>query len=412
MDRSRPLWELYVIEGLSDDDFAVLLKIHHATIDGASGAQLLNMLLDVSPFAVTPQVTVETVKGERVPSQAEMFNRSIVNLARRPEKAIRLQLLALRRFGEITRSKGIATMARTARRSMTAGRSSGSNGADESDRAPRLPSQAAPATPFNRSITPHRRFAFRSVPLSDIKALKSHLDATVNDVVMGICAGALRRYLELKGALPTDPLVTMIPVSIRTGDEPDQWTNRVSGLVSPLPTHLSDPLERVATVHDAMDAAKQQFDLLPADVMVELSGFAPPALATRAIRMAASMRIADRMNPPVNLVISNVPGSRVPLYLGAARLKHYYPVSTVGDGMGLNITVTSYLDTLDFGLVACRELVPDLWDLADLCVAELDVLFEAAGIERPSMSAAARTAGGAEPAEAADESKTKAKARA
>jgi diacylglycerol O-acyltransferase / wax synthase len=407
MDRSRPLWEVYVLEGLEGDDFAVLMKIHHATIDGASGAQLLNMLYTDAPWAAgTPPTEADapavSIRGERIPSQMEMFNRSIVNLARRPAKALRLQVELLRRLGEITNNKGLMTMARTARRNLATSRAPAS---DDGDRAPRMPTTTAPATPFNKTITAHRRWAYRSVPLADIKALKSALDVTVNDVVMAICAGALRRYLENKSALPTDPLMAMIPVSIRTGNEPDLWTNRVSGLVSTLPTHIDDPVQRVEAVHDAMEAAKEQFDLVPADVLVEMSQFSPPALATRAARMAASMRIADRMNPPVNVVISNVPGPRSPLYLGEARLKHCYPVSTVADGMGLNMTVQSYVDTMDFGLVSCRELVPDLWDLVDLCVEEVDVLFEATGIERPAAS------NGAASAKASKPKATKAKAK-
>jgi WS/DGAT/MGAT family acyltransferase len=393
MDRTRPLWEAYVLEGLAEGEFAVLMKIHHATIDGGSAVQLLHALLDDDPKAVTPPASPEDTRprGERVPGAFEMFNRTLLNLTRRPERAVRLQLRALRRFGEITRNDGLTRLARTARvpgRRLPGWRPPGSR---DGDRAPRLPDRVAPATPFNKSITSHRRFAFRSTSLEDIKALKSHLDVTLNDVVMGICAGALRRYLQEHSALPASPLVAMIPVSIRTGEEADRWTNRISGIVAPLPTHLSDPVARVAAVHDAMEAAKEQFDLVPADVLVEMSEFAPPALATRAIRMASSMRIADRMNPPVNVVISNVPGPRHPLYLSGARLKHFLPVSTVLEGQGLNMTVHSYVDLLDFGLVSCRELVPDLWHLVDLCVEEVKVLFEATGIEQPSMRAGVHT---------------------
>jgi WS/DGAT/MGAT family acyltransferase len=286
----------------------------------------------------------------------------------------------LRRLGEITRNKGVSTMAGALRRTLIPNRP----GDGSTDQAPTLPTRAAPRTPFNRAITPHRRFAFRSVPLADVKALKTHLDATVNDVVMAASAGALRRYLDEKSSLPNDPLIAMIPVSVRTGDEADRWTNRVSGLVAALPTHIADPIERVSAVHATMERAKADFELIPADVLVDLSSLAPPALAVRATRMATSMRIADRMNPPVNLVISNVPGPRQALYLGGARLKHYYPVSTVAEGQGLNITVQSYRDTLDIGLVACRELVPDLWHLVDLYVEAIDELFEVTGIERPS----------------------------
>lgn len=368
MDRTRPLWELYVIEGLEHGDFAVLTKVHHATIDGASGVELLSMLLSTDPDAPI-ELTPDTWKPERVPSPLEMLNRALTGLARRPEKAARLNIAAIRRLGEITRNQGLVTMAKATRRNLlpSASRS-------DLDVAPAMPRRAAPRTPFNRSVTAHRRFAFGSASLTDVKQIKTALEVTLNDVVMAVCAGALRRYLIDHDALPDDPLVGMIPVSIRTGKEPDKWTNRVSALVAPLPTHIADPLGRVHAVHHAMTTAKADFELVPADVLAEMSTLAPPALSARAARMAASMRVADRLNPPVNLVISNVPGPRNTLFLDHARLKHFYPVSTVTDGQGLNLTVQSYLDTLDFGFVACRELVPDLWVLIDHCLEEIGEL--------------------------------------
>jgi WS/DGAT/MGAT family acyltransferase len=379
MDRHRPLWEAYVFEGLADGGFAILTKVHHATIDGASGVELLGILLETEPNP-PPEITVDDWKPERVPTSTEMFNRTMLGMIRRPEKTLRLQLGILRQLGEATRSKGVSTMVNALRRTLLPAK----RGEADADQAPALPTRPAPRTSFNRTISPHRRIAFRSASLADIKALKTHLGATVNDVVMAVTAGALRRYLDEIGELPTEPLVAMIPVSIRTGDEADRWTNRVSGLVATLPTHIADPIERVHAVHGTMEQAKSDFDLIPADVLADLSQLAPPALAMRAMRMASSMRIADRMNPPVNLVISNVPGPREPLYMGGALLKHYYPVSTVVDGQGLNVTVMSYRDTLDFGLVACRELVPDLWHVVDLCIEAVDELFKAAGIEQPS----------------------------
>jgi len=156
----------------------------------------------------------------------------------------------------------------------------------------------------------------------------------------------------------------------------------VSGMVADLPTDEADPVERVRRVHESMEEAKEQFNLTPAEVMVDMAQFAPPALAAQASRVAASMRLADRTDPPVNVVISNVPGPREPLYMSGAKMKNFFPVSTVAPGVGLNITVQSYVDTLDFGLVASRELVPDLDDLLELHIAEIGVLFDAAGIDR------------------------------
>jgi WS/DGAT/MGAT family acyltransferase len=177
--------------------------------------------------------------------------------------------------------------------------------------------------------------------------------------------------------LPDDPLVAMVPVSIRTGDETDKWTNRVSMLMAALPTDEPDPLERVRKVHEAMASSKELFNAIPAETLTDFTQFPPPAVFTRAMRLAS--RLANRVSAG-NLVISNVPGPRQPLYAAGAKLLHYYPVSTIIDGQGLNITVQSYLDVLDFGLVSCRELVPDVGVLADLIVSEMEALAKAAGV--------------------------------
>jgi WS/DGAT/MGAT family acyltransferase len=169
----------------------------------------------------------------------------------------------------------------------------------------------------------------------------------------------------------------MVPVSIRTGEETDKWTNRVSMLTAALPTDEPDPLERVRKVHEAMASSKELFNAIPAETLTDFTQFPPPAVFTRAMRLAS--RLANRVSPG-NLVISNVPGPRQPLYAAGAKLLHYYPVSTIIDGQGLNITVQSYLDVLDFGLVSCRELVPDIGVLADLIVSEMEALAKAAGV--------------------------------
>ncbi len=204
------------------------------------------------------------------------------------------------------------------------------------------------------------------------------LGVTVNDVVLALSAGALRAYLAERDALPDRALVAMVPVSVRVKGQGETYTNRVTGVVTSLHTNIADPVERVQAIHGSMAAAKELQQAIPADVLTDVTQFAPPALAARAARLAGRLRIADRMNPPVNVIVSNVPGPRQPLYLSGARMTHFYPVSTVADGLGLNITVQSYLDNLDFGLVACRELVPDLWDLCDGLSDSMDELLKAA----------------------------------
>ncbi|HSS11519.1 MAG TPA: wax ester/triacylglycerol synthase family O-acyltransferase [Acidimicrobiales bacterium] len=380
LDRGHPLWEVYVIEGLSDNRFAILTKLHHATIDGAAGAELIKILFDHEPGAGDEHIPSSLPPTEEIPSPARVLARTFRDMTLKPGKFVRLQVRTLQAMGELTRNRGLTGLADLARTFPNPiGTRVAAGSATAGDVAPAPPASAAPATPFNAAITPHRRVALRSVSLDDIKAIKHAAGTTVNDVVMAACAGALRRYLLGHQALPDRPLVAMVPVSIRTGAETDPWTNRVSAMFPVLPTATDDPLERLRQTQQNMNAAKGRFALVPADVLTEYAEFAPPALALRATRMSTQLKLADRMNPPFNLVISNVPGPRHPLFLGAARMQHYYPISTIVDGQGLNITVQSYCNVMDFGLVSCRELVPDLEDVADLLVDEIAELAKAVG---------------------------------
>jgi diacylglycerol O-acyltransferase len=370
LDRQRPLWETYVIEGLPDDQFAVLTKIHHATIDGASGAELLTLMLDADPLgrdAPEPQPW----HPERPPTEVEVLARTAVTLARKPGRFLLLATRTAREIGRALRNPVIIAAADRARAGLRGpfGALLNAGRPRETDGRTSAPALLAPTTPFNAEITPHRRFAFRSVSLDSVKAIKNACGATLNDVVMAVCAGGLRRWLERHDALPVAPLVAMVPVSIRTGKETDRWSNRVSSIFAPLPTNEPDATERVYEVHDAMEQAKELFDAVPAEVLTDFTQFTPPAVFAQAMRTAS--RLGARYRSPVNLVISNVPGPRHPLYAAGARLLHYYPVSTITDGQGLNITVQSYLNWLDFGLVSCRELVPDLWELLDDIIDEI-----------------------------------------
>ncbi|MBI4883393.1 MAG: wax ester/triacylglycerol synthase family O-acyltransferase [Actinobacteria bacterium] len=370
MDRSRPLWEVYVIEGLADNRWAMLTKTHHATIDGAAGVILLNMLLDTDPNAPVPE-TIEWI-GEQPPSQATLLQQTLQKIASNPLRGMRVQLKLVRDFADAMGITSVSRMASGARDIIKSIAGQPSTQHTDNERRVQLPISSAPDTPWNKTITAHRRFAMRSAALDDIKALKNATGGTVNDVVMAICAGALRQYLIELDALPEKPLRAMVPVSIRTGDETDPWTNRVSSIVADLPTNCADPLERVAKCKEAMAAAKRQFELVPANALSDVAQTSSPVVAMAAMRLVS--RMAGRINLPTNLTISNVPGPRQPLYFAGAQLDSYIPVSIVTDGMGLNITVHSYLDRLEFGIIAARELVPDVGHLADLHVEEIDRL--------------------------------------
>ncbi len=371
LDRKRPLWELYVIEGVDGGKMiAQLTKIHHATIDGASGALMLSSILDTDPD-FRPVGVPAPWEAERIPSDQELLGRTALEYIRRPEKFVRLSIRSMREVADATQSGGLRAMADLIAQPMPGPlgkimrtRLRAQHG-EEVDMPPPLPPTQAPRTPWNRPITPHRRFAFTTIPLEEARNVRRAHGCTFNDVVMALCSGAIRRYLIEHDALPAEPLIAMVPVSVRTGNETEMYQNRVSGVLANLATDEADPVKRLRAVSRSMTSAKKDLAAIPAEALQDFTQFAPPAVAARAMRMYSRLRIADRMNPPFNLIISNVPGPSAPLYSAGARLEHFYPVSAVADGQGLNMTVQSYNGNLDFGFVACRDLVPDLWTLTD-----------------------------------------------
>jgi len=376
MDRTRPLWEAYVIDGLESGRWALLTKYHHATIDGASGQIMLEMM--TSPDAGGDDIPDPLAwSPDAMPSNADLLLRALDHMMRNPARSFRTQLRIVR---DVSNSLGLTSVGAAASQLAKAVKRIAAPDTHESRVA--LPTTPAPPTPWNKAITPHRRFAIRTSSLSNIKRIKEATGGTVNDVVMAICAGGLRSYLLRHDALPERPLRAMVPVSIRTGDEADPWTNRVSALVAELPTEEPDPLARIARCREAMQAAKRQFELVPAAALVDITQFSSPVLSTAAMRLSSRLGVTGRVaSIPFNLTISNVPGPRQPLFMAGAQLQHQFPVSIVTDGQGLNITVVSYLDRLDFGVIADRELIPDLWDLADDLIDEITVLKEASGAE-------------------------------
>jgi diacylglycerol O-acyltransferase len=371
LDRARPLWELYVIDGVDDGRIAATFtKVHHAAIDGAAGAMMLAALLDIDREGSSSPAPGPW-HPEAVPTDRQLIERTMVEYLRRPEKFIRLSVRALRELSAATRNGGLRVMA-----DLLAQPVPGPAGAfvrrrlrgtdHEVDSPPVLPLTAAPRTPWNASIGAHRRFAYTTVPLADAKSVRHAVGCTFNDVVMALCSGTLRRYLAKHDCLPEAPLIAMVPVSVRTGAEDDTFQNRVSALFADLATNEPNPRRRIARLKATMDRAKTDFRAIPAETLQDFTQFAPPAIAARAMRMFSRLRIVDRTAPPFNLVISNVPGPSFPLYGAGAELKHFYPMSAIVDGIGLNITVQSYNGNLDFGFVCDRDLVPDVWLLTDL----------------------------------------------
>lgn len=339
LDRRKPLWEAYVVEGLDHGHQAFVMKVHHSLIDGSSGVDVLAALFDTdADAAVEPPGTTDEWKPDHVPNELEMLGHAVGSVATIPRRI----------------SKAATGLGRTVNRLVGRPR-------DQSLHVT-LP-LTSPRLVMNRTISPRRAVAFASVPLEDVKAAKNGLGVTVNDLVLGMVAGALRTYLEERSELPDRALVAAIPTSVRAeGDH--SFGNRVSAMFAALPVHLPNPIDRIRVVADSTIGAKSVHEIVGSSTLQEWAELAAPALFSRAIRTYARLRIAERIRPVINVIVSNVPGPPFPLYLAGAQLVALHPLGPIFDDCGLNITVISYLDHVDFGFIACHELVPDVERLA------------------------------------------------
>ena len=212
-------------------------------------------------------------------------------------------------------------------------------------------------------MSPHRRLALGQLSLDEVKAVKNRHGCTVNDVIVSLCAGAVRRWLIEHEELPAEPLVAQIPISVRTEEQAGTYGNRIMLMSAPLYTNEPDPVERLRRTHEALSDMKERHRALPAELLQDANKFIPPAVFARAARVTFALSTGRAGRPTWNLVISNVPGPQFPLYCAGAKLVANYPISVITDGMGLNITVMSYMGHLDFGIVADREQMPDVWSL-------------------------------------------------
>jgi WS/DGAT/MGAT family acyltransferase len=359
LDRARPLWELYLIHGLEDGNVAMLTKIHHAAIDGLSGAEIMGVLFDLEPDP-PPREIPERKRNGREPSEVEMLARGVMGLPRYPIRAVRSLPSALPNldetaFGSLPGAERVARASDRLRRVVTRADGEG----EELER----PAVKPPRTSFNGRVSPHRRFVFGRLDLDEVKEVKNHYEVTVNDVVVAICAGAVRRWLISHSELPAGPLVAQIPVSVRSEAQQGTYGNRIMLMSAPLHTNVVDPVDRLRVTHESLSSMKERHRALPAELLQDANNFIPPAVFARAARATFSLATSRRGRPTWNLVISNVPGPQFPLYCAGARLVANYPVSVVTDGMGMNITVMSYCGKMDFGIVTDRDQVPDAWRL-------------------------------------------------
>jgi WS/DGAT/MGAT family acyltransferase len=342
LDRRRPLWMFYLIEGLASGHLAWYSKVHHAALDGAAAVQLLNALLDVTP---KPR-RVAAPRGrhlEATPGPGTLVGAAFRNTAAQYVNLIRHLPEAARVLG------GVLGTAR-----------GGPSGRDQIDLRRNV--AFGPRTPLNVAITAERTFATASIPLAEVKAIAARHDAKVNDVVLALASGALRRYLAHHGGVPKRPLVAAMPVSLRAAGD-TEYSTRATMMLASLATNLRDPVARLRAIRDSTGAAKALTAYARSVLPTDFPSLGAPWLLAALSGLYGRAQRLESFPPLANVVVSNVPGPQQPFYLAGAKMLTYWPASIVAHGLGLNITVQSYCGSLDFGLIAARTAVPDIGKL-------------------------------------------------
>ncbi len=361
LDRSRPLWEAHAIEGLAGNRIVIVTKVHHALADGVASATLLANVMDTTP--IVGQAQREQWHSDRLPSRGEL-----------QRAAVRDMLLDLRRLpGLLIRTiKSVAAVIRH-RRATTV--------------HPPRPILDAPRTSFNRAITPRRSFATATLSLDAIRSVRRAFDAPFTDVVLAIIGGALRDWLSARGELPDKSLLAGVPVA---NDDALGSTrligNKVSNIFTSLATDRTDPVDRLRHIGEVTAAARKMQELLGLDMLEQWVQFTPPALMSGFMQTYSRFNVANRHPPPFNVVVSNVPGPREELTIAGARLVDLYSVGPILEGIGLNITVWSYLDRLNFSALACPDILDDLRGIVDRLQPALDELVAAAAASASSVA--------------------------
>jgi diacylglycerol O-acyltransferase / wax synthase len=365
LDRSKPLWEIWLVEGLSDDRFAILAKTHHALVDGISGVDITTVLFDASPDPAPVAPPEHPWVPRPLPSGAQLLADAMLERATLPAEMVR----------------GVRAVFRGPRR-VASGAARSVAGLGAIARA-----SDAPHSPYNVEIGPHRRFTWVDGDLGRFRAIKSALGGTVNDVVLAAVAGALGRHLRRNGH-PTRNLVlkAMVPVSVRADLERGALGNRVSAMYAPLPVGVTDPVERLGLIREAMQGLKESGQAVGAEVITQLGEFAPPTIMAQAARLQERQRL-------FNLVVTNVPGPQFPLYLLGREMERIYPMVPLSAQQSLGIALMSYNGQLNFGLNADYDALPDLEDLATDLRDAIEELAEIAGLARPKRRPRTRRAG-------------------
>jgi diacylglycerol O-acyltransferase len=367
LDRQRPLWEFHVVEGLAGGGMALIPKVHHSIIDGVSAAEVMVAFFDLSPEPPLPLFGTGRRAGRsarRPPADGDQGPAPPADPADPSWKPDPLPGGLDRWRGALSSLPGAAdSVVRAVSRTVQTARSLNGRNRDVAGGLP--PSLfSAPRTSINRAISPHRRVAFAELPLGDVRRVRQALGGTTNDVVLAVTGGAMRKFFDQRDEALESSLVALVPVSVRAESEQGALGNRVSALLVSLSSGVGDAATRLSQVRKGMGSAKEQMAVVGPEVFAGWAQSVVPAVATRLTRLVTNVRLFDHLTPMFNLIVSNVPGPDFPLYLAGARLVAMYPLGPIIEGVGVNVTVFSYLDTMYVGVQACWDLVPDLEAIA------------------------------------------------